>query len=211
MLKKITRKNLEKILELYATDKKTLDIGSGGSSYDKFFPNRLTVDIDPLRKPEIVADAHNLPFRDNEFEVVLCTEVLEHVKNPFKVEEEIRRVTKPGGMLILSTRFVFPLHDTPHDFWRFTKYGLKEIFGKWEIIELKNETQTFSTVAALLQRIIFQTKLKFNKISKGLLLLVTYIFDRLNWLIVKEFGNIGQSVFEKDILSTGYVIICKKK
>ncbi len=85
----------------------------GGSSYQRFFPNRLTVDIDQKRNPEIVADAKDLPFKDGEFETVLCTEVLEHVLNPFKVEEELRRVTKKDGLLILSTRFVFPLHDIP--------------------------------------------------------------------------------------------------
>lgn len=209
-MQKITRKNLEKFLKQYATDKRTLDIGSGGSSYQRFFPNRLTVDIDPARSPEIVADAHALPFEDNEFESVLCTEVLEHVKDPFQVEREIRRVTKVGGTLILSTRFVFPLHDTPHDHWRYTKYGLREIFKEWEIIEIREETKTFSTVAALLQRISFQTELRGGKFSKVLLLCFVWFFDHLNWLIKKEYGNIQRSVEENTILTTGYYIACRK-
>ena len=211
MFQKITRKNLERLLKPYATDKRTLDVGSGGSSYHRFFPNRLTVDIDPARNPEVVADAQNLPFKDEEFEVVLCTEVLEQVKNPFIVEQELRRVTKKGGMLILSTRFVFPLHDVPHDYWRFTKYGLRELFKEWEIVDLQNETKTFSTIGALLQRIGFQTELKFNKFSKFILFVLAYIFDHLNWLLKNEYGNIKRSEREVDILSTGYMIICKKK
>ena len=211
MFQKITRKNLERLLKPYATDKRTLDVGSGGSSYDRFFPNRLTVDIDPARNPEVVADAQNLPFKDEEFEVVLCTEVLEHVKNPFVVEQELRRVTKKGGMLILSTRFVFPLHDVPHDYWRFTKYGLKELFKEWEVVDIQNETKTFSTIGALLQRISFQTELKCNVVSKFILLVLAYIFDHLNWLLSLEYGNIGRSQKESDILSTGYVLICRKK
>jgi SAM-dependent methyltransferase len=208
---KITRKNLEKFLRRYATNKRTLDIGSGGSSYERFFPNRLTVDIDSERKPEIVADAHSMPFSDEEFEVVLCTEVLEHVLDPFKVEKEIRRVTKQGGILILSTRFVFPLHDTPHDYWRFTKYGLKEIFKEWEIVELVGETHNFSTIGALLQRISFQSELRLNKISKLTILILGWIFDHLNWLTKKEYGDIKHKNEEEDIMPTGYYIVCKKK
>ncbi len=83
---------MEKFLEKYATEKRTLDVGSGGSKYGQFFPNRITVDIDKSRQPDIIADAHSLPFKDGEFEIILCTEVLEHVKNPFKVEEELHRL-----------------------------------------------------------------------------------------------------------------------
>lgn len=211
IFQKITRKNLEQFLEKYATGKRTLDIGSGGSSYQRFFPNRLTVDIDPTRKPEIVADAAHMPFKDGEFEVVLCTEMLEHVKDPFQVEREIRRVTKTGGILILSTRFVFPLHDTPHDYWRFTKYGLQEIFKEWEIVELKSETKNFSTIGALLQRISFQSQLRFNKITKLKLLSSAWFLDHLNFLTVKEYGDIQHKTNETDIMPTGYYLVCRKK
>jgi len=208
---KITRKNLEKFLEKYATDKRTLDIGSGGSSYHRFFPNRLTIDIDKERKPEIVADAHSLPFQDGEFESVLCTEVLEHCLDPKKVESEIRRVMKSGGLLVLSTRFVFPLHDTPHDYWRFTKYGLMEIFKEWEVVELMGETHNFSTIGALLQRISFQSELGINKISKLIILILAWIMDHLNWLTKKEYGDIKHKNEEVDIMPTGYYIVCRKK
>lgn len=211
MFKKITRKNLEKFLEKYATSKKVLDIGSGGSSYHRFFPNRLSVDIDPDRKPDIVADAHHLPFKDGEFEFILSTEMLEHVKDPFQVERELRRVMSSGGTLFLSTRFVFPLHDTPHDYWRFTKYGLRELFKEWKIIEIQGETRNFSTIGALLQRISFQSKLRLNKISKFFLFSIAWLLSKLDWLTTEEFGDIKRVVSEKDLMPTGYYIVCKKK
>jgi SAM-dependent methyltransferase len=211
MFQKITRKQLELFLAKYATDKRTLDLGSGGSSYERFFPNRVTVDLDPLRKPDIVADAQSLPFKDGEFEVVLCTEMLEHVVNPFKVEAELRRVLSPGGMLILSTRFVYPLHDTPHDYWRYTKYGLSKLFEAWEIIELKPETETFSAIGALLQRVSFQSRLRFNKLLKFFALLLAWAFDRLNWLIIEEYGDIRKSRREVQIMATGYYLAAKRK
>jgi len=211
MFRKITREQLEKFLSRHASDKRVLDIGSGGSSYGRFFPNRLSVDIDPERKPDMVADAHNLPFKDGEFELVLCTEVLEHVLDPKKVISEISRVLKPGGRVILTTRFMYPLHDTPHDYWRFTIYGMRELFKEWNIIELIPETQTFSTIAALLQRISFQTTLKANKILKFFILCKAFMINKMNFLITKEFGNIQKSKEEKNIMSTGYYIVAEKK
>jgi SAM-dependent methyltransferase len=211
MIKKITRKNLEPFLSRHATEKRVLDIGSGGSSYARFFPNRVTVDIDPARKPDIVADAHHLPFNEEEFEVVLSTEMLEHVKDPFQVEREMRRVTAPGGVLILSTRFVFPIHDAPHDYWRFTKYGLQELFHEWELIELVSETGNFSTVGALLQRICFQSELKGGKLTKAALFFAAWCVSSIDWLTKREFGDIKRTAVERDLMPTGYYIVCRKK
>lgn len=210
MIKKITRKKLEPFLEKYATSKKVLDIGFGGSSYGRFFPNRLTVDIDPARKPEVIADAHSLPFKDQAFEVVLSTEMLEHVKDPFRVEREMFRVLAHKGILILSTRFVFPLHDIPNDYWRFTKYGLKELFKAWEVVEIVPETENFSAIGALIQRICFQTELRGGKLTKTFLFLIVWFFDHINWLTKKEFGDIKRSVNESSLMPTGYYIVCRK-
>ncbi len=209
-MQKITRKQLEIFLSKYSTDKKILDVGSGGSSYGRYFPNRITVDIDPSRKPDIVASAEMLPFSDGEFDFVLCTEMLEHTENPFSVEKELRRVTSVGGMLLLTTRFVFPLHDTPHDYWRFTKYGLLKIFKDWELMEIVAETSNFLTIAALLQRMQFQTILRANKLSKFALLVLIKIFSNMNWLVLREYGDIGRKQSENQIMSTGYYLVCRK-
>lgn len=211
MFKKITRRNLDVFLEKYATERKVLDIGAGGSSYGQFFPNRLTVDIDPKRKPDVVADAHSLPFKDGEFEYVLCTEVLEHLKDPIKAINEIKRVLKNDGLFILTTRFVYPIHDSPRDYWRFTKYGLRELFKDWNIIELTPETQTFSAVGVLLQRIAFQTRLRANKPVKLILFILAYIFDHINFLIKQEYGDIKKEIKEEEIMPSGYYLVCKKK
>lgn len=210
MIEKITRNSLEKFLEKYATEKRTLDVGSGGSKYGRFFPNRLSVDIDPLRQPDIVADAHSLPFKDGEFEMILCTEVLEHVKNPFKVEEELWRVLKPGGVLLLTTRFIFPIHDAPSDFWRFTKYGLRLIFRRWKILEMKEEVGTVATLAVLLQRIGFQTHLRANKIMKILIFNCAWLLNKMGGIVLKEYGDIKKEREESHIMSSGYYLVCYK-
>lgn len=208
---KITRVHLDRFLERHATAARTLDIGAGGSSYARFFPNRVALDIDPLRKPDIVGDAHALPFGNASFSVVLCTEVLEHLRDPRKAFAEMARVVEPGGRLILTTRFVYPLHDTPSDFWRFTKYGLRELCGTaWEIEELVPEVATFSTIGVLLQRIGFQSHVRGGKMLKLSLYGLAYLCTCLDWLIVREFGNIQRTAPESQILTSGYYLVARR-
>jgi len=208
---KITRENLDKFLSKYTTEEKTLDIGSGGSSYDRFFPNRTAIDVDPERKPDIVADAHKLPFNNEEFGTILCTEVLEHLHSPETAISEMERVLKKDGLLILTTRFIFPIHDAPNDYYRFTKYGLRHLFRNWEIVDLQEETNTKDTFAVLFQRIGFQTKLRFNKASKFLTFLTAKFIQKSPQPILKEYGDIKKTKEETNILTSGYYLICRKR
>jgi SAM-dependent methyltransferase len=75
-------------------------------------------------KPSIFADAAHLPFADEQFDAIVCLEVIEHVPNPQQVLNEISRTLKKGGEVWLSMPFLYPLHDAPFDFQRFTEYGL---------------------------------------------------------------------------------------
>ena len=191
-----------------------LEVGGGrlstNHSYGDLFPNRHTFDIDPQRLPDTVGDVHTLPFSDNTFEFILCAEVLEHLHTPHQAIAEMGRVLKPGGMLILTTRFVFPIHDAPHDYFRYTKYGLQHLFKGWEIIELSPETGTMSAVGALIQRVGFQTDLKGRKLTKILLYSLAWLFDHLNGLLIVEYGDIKRQSVETDIITTGYYLAAKK-
>ncbi|MHA6204402.1 class I SAM-dependent methyltransferase [Dyella soli] len=76
-------------------------------------------------RPHVFADAASIPFADACFDGVCCLEVLEHVPNPLNVIVEICRVLKPSGRAWVSMPFLYPLHDAPYDFQRFTEYGLR--------------------------------------------------------------------------------------
>ena len=137
LTRKITRPRLEAFLKKYASNGKTLDIGCGSALYGNFFPNRTTLDIEarPGVQVDIVGDAHDLSnIADASYENILCTEVLEHLHTPAKAIAEFHRVLKPGGLMILTTRFIFPLHDVPGDYFRYTKYGLRHLMREFEII-----------------------------------------------------------------------------
>ena len=102
LTKKITRQRLNEFLREQATDAKTLEIGSVGHNSATLFPNVVTTNISESSKVDVLGDAQNLPFKDESFEVILCTEVLEHLKKPQLAVDEMKRVLKKGGKLILT-------------------------------------------------------------------------------------------------------------
>lgn len=67
------------------------------------------------------------PFASGEFDAVLCTEVLEHQPDPAAFLAECARVCRPGGTMMLTTPLLWPEHEAPHDFYRYTQYGLRHL------------------------------------------------------------------------------------
>jgi len=213
-VRKLTSWQVRDFLSKYATDdsQNVLEIGADSTRRNAdIFKNLLTLNIDPEQKPDVVGDAQDLSFENSSFDVIVCSEVFEHVKDPRKAALEFKRVLKPGGLLLLTTRFVFPVHDAPSDFWRFTPYGLQEIFSDWEIVEEKTEADAFSTIAILLQRIMFQTKLRGGKITKGLVYLLVLFLNLLDFLVVERYSDITRKSTVPVLLSSGVFIACRKK
>jgi len=100
-----------------------------------------TLDIDPDSSADYIADICNKNdkiIEDCRFDIVICTEVLEHTLNPFKAVEEIYRILKPNGIVYLSTPFNFRIHGPLPDCWRFTEHGLNALFLRF--IDVKIES-----------------------------------------------------------------------
>lgn len=112
-----------------------LDIGSGNSQRAALLheSNRVICLDYPATnqrydlRPDLFGDARMLPIAGESIDAVFLFEVLEHVPTPQRVIEEIRRVLRPRGRLFLSTPFLYPIHDAPYDYQRFTVYGLRHI------------------------------------------------------------------------------------
>jgi len=110
-----------------------LDAGSGdGERYKSFFKfdKYITLDIDSSHGAEIVGSVEDIPAESERFDSVVSTQVLEHVKNPQKAVEEFYRVLKPDGHCLVTVPQINELHEEPNDYFRFTKYGLEEVFKK---------------------------------------------------------------------------------
>jgi SAM-dependent methyltransferase len=67
------------------------------------------------------------PVEDGSFDGVLSSQVLQHVFNPDEFLNEVRRVLRPGGTLLLSVPFVWDEHEHPHDYLRYSSFGLREL------------------------------------------------------------------------------------
>ncbi len=98
-----------------------------------------TLDIDPASGCTYIADLcrHNEGIPEGRFDLVVCTEVLEHTRRPFEAAHELHRVLRPGGLLFLTVPFNFRIHGPLPDCWRFTEHGLREVLHQFEIDSLE--------------------------------------------------------------------------
>jgi SAM-dependent methyltransferase len=135
---------------------RVLDIGCGLQPYRALLDASGTqyVGVDRAHahsNPTVIGSLDALPFRAESFDVVLCTQVLEHVPEPERALAEAVRVLRIGGRLILTVPGVWPTHEAPYDFWRFTRHGLMRILAQHgiEFAELKMLGGLWATVGQM--------------------------------------------------------------
>jgi len=149
-IKKVSRILLDRQLKKLLSKIKpgiTLDVGSKHSPYKKYLPHTkyFRLDIEKTAKPDILCDIHQIKWKSNFFDTIIATEVLEHLYEPQKAVNEIHRILKPGGTCILSTRFIYPYHPDPKDYYRFTQDSLNYLFRNFsniKIYSIGNRIQT---------------------------------------------------------------------
>ena len=115
---------------------KGLALHLGAGSQPEVNDNVIEVDYRLYPSVDAAVDAHNLPFRDNTFELVIALNVFEHLYNPFKAAKEIHRILKPNGKVIIHTAFLQPLHEAPHHYYNATESGLRKWFENFEVEQL---------------------------------------------------------------------------
>jgi len=178
----------------------TLDLGSSASPYPGLYESGVAFDIVPY-EVDVTGDAHFLPFRPCSFQNILCTEVLEHLTNPEQAVREMERVLKPGGTLVLSTRFIFPVHDAPHDYYRFTRHGLEWLFRRWRILSLAPTDRSFESLNIAYNRLVHD-----KNISK-LLRAMIFVHSLINVPLTRLLSRSATS----DSMASGYALIAEKE
>jgi SAM-dependent methyltransferase len=143
--------------ELRGSSPRLLDVGCGVKPYYPFFAGVVSeyVGVDVVENPaaELLGPVEALPVEDASFDVVLCTQVLEHCDDPAQAVRELRRVIRPGGRVLASTHGVQVYHPSPADYWRWTHEGLHRLFttsAGWSTVAVEPAAGTGSALAMLL-------------------------------------------------------------
>ena len=141
---------------------RVLDVGAGDAPYAELFAHTEYVTLDWESSPHegaravaVSASADAIPLPDASFDVVVLTQVLEHVRRPAAVLAEIARVLRPGARLLATVPFVWELHEEPHDYWRFTPYALAVLLedAGLEAIAIEPRSDSLSALAQLMTNV----------------------------------------------------------
>lgn len=184
-----------------------LSIGAGGDvgKMLKFHAQQrgfyLTeIDIDSERMPDVVGDI--CQWESNTlFNHVYMIEVLEHTKNPFTALENVYTLLDNNGKLVLSTPFMFPLHDEPHDYFRFTKYGLEVLLYKYSKIHIEVKDSWGISLLILLSRTWRTKNKRLNNFSLVYLIVV---------IVSYPFFFLSSKLFPSDFITSGYLVTAEK-
>jgi len=205
--KKASRKNLDKnIIKSFKkidSSANVLNIGSGGDIQvliNKHYKTTHSIDIDKNRNPDQILDICDEDFLTKlEFDanLICCFEVLEHTIDPQKAIRNIYETLNDGDYFLASVPFNFHIHDAPNDFYRFTKYGLKEIFKEFSKVEIKEKNGWLESIFVLIMR-IKKSRSFLNKILGNSFLLLYFFLYPLILII--------QSIFKTNGLTTGYYL-----
>jgi SAM-dependent methyltransferase len=193
-------------LEARPGSRRVLNIGAGGLLARRVSELRgrrvVQVDLDPARRPDVVADVCDLRcFEDASFDAVFLLEVLEHVATPDLAISELYRVLAPGGVLVLSTPFLFEIHEAPHDYYRFSEHGLRFLLRGFDSCQIARRNGYFKSTLVPLMRLTRSRYVVDNLFGLGVLFTGLVFSPLVSWLDRR---------IRSDACTTGYVASCRK-
>lgn len=217
-----------------------LDVGCGNCPYYLMFEPLVQtyVGMDYVagesEKLSLVGDAQAIPLKSDSFDTILCTEILEHVAEPQQALKEMFRVLRRSGILILTTPQRAPIHAAPHDYYRFTRYGLAYIAEKagFKIRQISPRGGLFIFMICVANEALYSLAGGVNALlrrfcTRNFSVTRSYIFlllrslpqrialqmDLLSNFILSRFIplSLREKLLERKSISTGgYVMVCEK-
>jgi SAM-dependent methyltransferase len=188
---------------------RTLDVGAGRLAWRSllikhvaaYFSGDVTKEHSDL---DVLFDVTSgLPFADAAFDTIFCCSVLEHAPEPWDALSEMYRVLVPGGIAIVSLPFVLHLHDEPHDYYRFTRYGIQHLAARagFQVDQMVVNGGLFHLVFNL-PSILFSTIWETTKL-RALIRPTTLL-----WLaLARRLDNLFNL---KELFASNYIVVLKK-
>lgn len=209
---------------------KVLDVGAGGCPHRKLFTHceYFSQDFVQLSDEQIqnqvgygqidfVSDIVNIPVPDKSYDVILCTEVIEHVPEPISAIKEISRILRPGGILLITAPLQSGLHQEPYHFYGgYTKYWYQKFLAEnnFSDINIEPNGSLFTTYFSL-GLTTFKVFLEIMSDDKNLLhkliaFISVIIFTPILLILNPIFSFFWESVFQRDGFTAGYHVKAKK-
>ena len=184
-----------------AAGARALDLGADKSPYRDLLQSRgyevRTLDITRDGGADYAGTAEATGLPDASFDLVLCTQVIEHCMNPWAAVREIHRILKPGGYLVVSAPHVWFFHPHPTDHWRFTQEGMAHLCREAGLVPVTMLAQGGSvlTLCQVLNFLAYGVLGRAGAPLYGAINLIAAIGDRLapNQLFCHNFACLARS------------------
>ena len=175
-------------IQATTTGDRILDAGAGECRNRELIENQTYIALDAACGDQswnysgldAIANLEKVPFKPNSFDVVICTQVLEHVREPQLVLNEFFRIAKEGGSIYISAPQGWGVHQAPYDFFRYTHFGLRYLLEKsgFEMISITPSCGYYSYLA---NRLTVLPKTLFWQIKRGWLRLLLSPIELLSY------------------------------
>ena len=201
-----------------SSEAKILDVGAGHGDFADIFEGRqyYSLDIVPYAEVDLVVDlGQTIPFKKDTFDAVVLMNVLEHVYENRKLLQNIAKIVKPGGKVILTVPFLLKVHQAPFDFSRVTPYYLKNMAAEagFTVVKMNGYYDTLyllnESLGNLWQFSIGNLSGSKTFFAKSLVFIIQRLINGLGKL--SEKGKISAVEGEKNPAPVGYLVVLEKK
>jgi SAM-dependent methyltransferase len=192
-----------------------LDVGCGRKPFAPIFAGRITryLGLDLSSSPylggarlDAFARAEALPIRSGSIDTVLGLSMLTYLPEPQRMLDEAHRVLRPGGTLLLEFTQMVPLHDAPHDYFRFTRYG-----AAWLLERAGFEPLEFIPIGGLMARVGLSAIAALNRINRGPTRVLTEVPVRALYVVLQITFELLDRVFFDPNEVLAHLVVARRR
>lgn len=190
---------------------KLLDFGCGRKPYENLFnvDEYIGLDIEVSghnhqnSKVDVFYDGKVIPFANETFDSLFCSEVLEHVFEPNDILAEINRVLKKDALAIITVPFCWNEHEVPYDYARYSSFGISYLLEKnnFEIVQIRKSGSFARVVGQLVVLYVFEIFRKYKRVGFLMSLLFIAPFNLVACILLPLFPKNTTLFFNSIVLA----------